>query len=281
MHLIATIATGKQAAKEVILLLRTLEMFEPSANVFLFTDSDTAPLLPKTSILRLKILETLNEYSGKTRSDMEALPGKQFPTMFHQYTIEKAAAMKWIFQNESEKAKEQGVWWLDADISLFAPLPSFTASCQLALSPHFIRAADERRYGHFNSGIIWVRNPDLLDVWRRATYSSRFFEQAALEHVWATCNEQERMEMPIQVNLGWWRHGQSVESPPEIEKKLGFQRAQGCMGLKYDGAILQSVHTHWSEKSAFNTWIRTNLQKIQKSHEPARKFLQALVSLGF
>ncbi len=281
MPLIATIATGKQAAKELTLLVRTLEMFEPSANVFLFTDSETTPLLPKTSILKMKILDTLNEYSGKTRSDMEALPGKTYPTMWHDFMIEKATAMKWIFQNESEKAKQEGVWFLDADITLFAPLPCFEGNKTLVLSPHFIRPADERRYGHFNGGMVWLRNPDHLDVWRRATYSSRFFEQAALEHVWTSCSDQERAEMPTQVNLGWWRHGQSVESPPEIEKKLGFQRATGCMGLKYDGGILQSVHTHWSEKSAFNAWIRAALQKIQKSHEPARKFLQVLVSLGF
>ncbi len=280
MTLIATIATGKQSAKEVALLVKTVELFEPSASIFIFTDSETQPLLPTSSILKVQSFSTLNEYSGKTRSDMEALSGKMYPTLWHDFMIEKATAMKWIFQNEPEKARE-GVWFLDADIALFAPLPRFEEKKTLALSPHFIRPTDERRYGHFNGGMVWLRKPDLLDIWRRATYSSRFFEQAALESVWDTCSEGERIEMPTQVNLGWWRHGQSVESPPEIEKKLGFQRVSGCMGLKYDDGVLQSVHTHWNEKSAFNAWIRTALQKIQKSHEPARKFLQALVSLGF
>lgn len=279
MTLIATIATGKRSAKEVTLLVRTLELFQKDAELFILTDSETQPLLPTSSLIHIRLRSSLDAYSGKSRSDMEALSGRKYSSLFTDFTMEKATVLDWIFAEQPEKAQQSGVWFLDADIALFAPLPVYQAPLTLSLSPHYIRAADERRFGHFNAGMIWLRDTKHLDIWRKATHSSRFFEQASLESVWSSCPEEERQEMPTQMNLGWWRHGQSAEAPSTIEKKLGFQRSSGCMGLKYDGGILQSIHTHWSESSAFNTWIKGALLKVQKSHEPAKKFLQVLLCM--
>jgi hypothetical protein len=274
MTVIATIATGKKAAAELKCLLLTLELFEPGATLYVYTDNETSHLIPTSSIRILK-REAMNAYSGKSRPEMEALSGIRYKNLFTDFTMEKAKVLKWALEDSKE-----GVWFLDADVALFAPLPVFESPKTLVLSPHYIRTADERKYGHFNAGMIWIAAQRHLDIWERAALQTRFYEQAALEDVWTMCSEAERVEMPPQVNLGWWRHGQSVESPPEIEKKLGFQRQPGCMGLKYEGYILQSVHTHWYEASPFNAWIRGALQKIQKTHEPARRFLHAIQALS-
>lgn len=276
MSIIATIATGKRAAAELKCLLLTLELFERDVDLYVYTDALTKPILPTSSLIRIHIQEALNHYSGKSRAEMEALPGRIYGSLFTDFTMEKANVLKWALVLEERNGKKGGIWFLDADVCLFGPLPVFMAPKTLALSPHYIRTADERKYGHFNAGMIWLSSQAHLDSWKRAALHSRFYEQAALEDVWMQCPEAERVEMSTQVNLGWWRHGQSAESPPEIEKKLGFQRQPGCMGLKYDGYILQSVHTHWNEPSLFNAWIKGALLKIQKTHEPARRFLQAL-----
>lgn len=275
MSIVATIATGARAAAELKCLVLTLEMFEPGASLYVFTDSATNSLIPTSYSIRIHKHEAMNTYLGKTRQEMEALPGKLYLSMWTDFMVEKIKVMEWALEN-SKDAIKKGVWFLDADISLFARLPVFEAPKTLILSPHYIRLADERKFGHFNGGMIWTTSQKHLDVWRQATLQSRFYEQAALEDVWIACPEEERAELPPQVNLGWWRHGQSTESPPEIEKKLGFQRQSGCMGLKYDGYILQSVHTHWNERSLFNNWIRSALKKIQNTHEPARRFLHAI-----
>lgn len=278
MSILATIATGKRAAAELKCLVQTLEMFESGASLYIFTDSETMTFIPTSSVIYIQKREAMNKYKGKTRSDMEALSGNLYNSLFTDYTMEKAALLEWVFQSTND-AYKKGVWFLDADIVLFAPLPIYTEPKTLGLSPHYIRPGDEKKFGHFNAGMIWIRNPSHIINWRKAARLSRFYEQAALEDVWNLCPEEQRLEMPPQMNVGWWRHGQSVESPPEIEKKLGFQRQSGCMGLKYDEFILQSVHTHWYEKSLFNAWIRNALQKIQKTHEPAKQFLHALVIL--
>jgi hypothetical protein len=278
MSLITTIATGKKSAAELKCLIQTLEMFESGASLYIFTDSETAPIIPASTLIRIQKLPCLDEFSGKTRAEMEALPGKNYKSMWSEFMIQKAFVLKWALE-DAEQASKKGVWFLDSDIALFAPLPVYAAPKTLALSPHYIRPADERKFGHFNGGMLWIRDVKHLDDWKWATLSSRFYEQSALEDVWNVCPSDQRIEMPPQVNLGWWRHGQSVEAPPEIEKKLGFQRQPGCMGLKYEGFILQSVHTHWYEQSLFNAWIRNALQKIQKTHDPAKRFLQALTVL--
>lgn len=275
MTIIATIATGPRAAAELKCLVFTLEMFEPGASLYVYTDSATNNLIPISSSICIHKRAALDAYTEKCRQEMEALPGKLYKSMWADFMTEKIKVMEWAL-TDAEHANKKGVWFLDADISLFAPMPVFCAPKTLVLSPHYIRPGDERKFGHFNGGMVWTTSITHLENWRQATFQSRFYEQAALENVWNMCPEVERAKLATQMNLGWWRHGQSVETPPEIEKKLGFQRQAGCMGLKYDSYILQSVHTHWNEPSLFNVWIRNALQRIQKTHEPARRFLQAL-----
>ncbi len=272
--LIACIVTGAQALKEFQLLLHTLEQWEPAADIYVLTDNTTGNLLDAVkSRIRIHVRRTLDAYTGLTRKDMEARNGRIYSTAFHDFTMEKTAALKWVFEERGEVAIAEGVWFLDADITLLAPLPTFPTNIQLALSPHYIRAADEARYGHFNAGMIWLRNPALLDVWRRATFGSRFYEQAALEDVWGNVVAEARVELGQEVNFGWWRYLQSADPPPIIQGRLGYNRRLVGSGLTYNGTILQSIHTHWDEANEFNGWMRGRLEMLARSHPPAKVLL--------
>jgi hypothetical protein len=275
--LIACIVTGPQALKEFQLLIHTLEQWEPAAEVFVLSDTTTGNLLDAVkSRIRIRIRKTLDAYKGLTRKDMEARSGRTYPTMWHDFMIEKVAVIKWVFEERDEVAVAEGVWFLDSDITLLSPLPTFPTNIQLALSPHYIRAGDEARYGHFNGGMLWLRNPALLDVWRRATHGSRFYEQAALEDVWKAVAAEARLELGQEVNFGWWRYLQSADPPPVIQGRLGYNRRLVGSGLTYGGVVLQSVHTHWEEASEFNGWLRGRLEMLARSHPPAKVLLQHL-----
>ncbi len=275
--LIASLVMGAQALKEFQLLLHTLEQWEPTAEAFVFADTATAGLLRAVGTrITLHIRTELDAYTGLTRKDMEARDGRIYNTMFHDFTMEKAKVLKWVFEERVESGGNEGVWFLDADICLLAPLPQPVAEHRLALSPHYIRPADEARYGRFNAGMLWVRDIALLDVWRRAAYGSRFYEQAALEAVWAAVPAEEREELPLQNNFGWWRHAQSVDPPPAIEARIGYNRRLVGCGLTYDGQVLRSLHTHWDEANDFNIWMRGRLEFIARSHPPAKDLVQTL-----
>ncbi len=268
---IATLATAG-AFKDLQTLLWTIQQWHPDAEVFLGTDAETAAKFTDKPTIHTRVF--LDHYKGLTRKDMEAMSGRKYSTLWHDFMMEKATVLEWAMEGY-----EEGVWFLDADICLLAPLPLPLAGIDLMLSPHMIRPVDEQRYGQFNGGYLWIRNRELLDVWRRATYGSRFYEQAALEDVWAAVAEGQKARFPIQDNFGWWRFLQSTEAPPLIQARLGFNRAAPGVGLQYEGAVLRSIHTHWDEASEFNQWIRGKLEFLARSHAPAKALLHHLGSL--
>ncbi len=272
---IGLIVTGQQALQDYKIFTTTLALWHPNAELYVYTDSKTDVQTIKWSG-PLHIKAAMDGYAGKSRAEMEALPGRKYDSLFKDYTYEKAAVLEWMLETEAAN----GVWFLDADITLLAPLPQIPESATVALSPHYIRNADCARYGKYNAGFMWFKDATFLEVWRTAADSSRFFEQAALEVV-ATAAGPGLHEFPIQVNFGWWRMFQSPESPPVIQSKFGVNRTDKGIGLRYDGAPLQSVHTHWKTQAGdrgmleFNAWFKKLLERF-KMHKPIAALLKNL-----
>jgi len=272
---IGLIVTGQQALQDFKIFTASLASWHPNAELYVYTDSKTDVKSIKWSG-PLHIKAAMDAYAGKSRAEMEAVPGRKYDSLFKDYTYEKAAVLEWMLETEAAN----GVWFLDADITLLAPLPQIPESATVALSPHYIRQADCARYGKYNAGFMWFKSKEYLEVWQAAAESSRFFEQAALEVVAAAAGPCLH-EFPIQVNFGWWRMFQSPEAPPVIQSKFGVNRTDKSVGLRYDGAPLQSVHTHWKTQSGdrgmieFNTWFKQMCERF-KMHKPIAALLKSL-----
>jgi hypothetical protein len=268
---IALLVTGEKAFEDFKVFVKSLEVWHPDAVLYVQTDSPTAPLLAglKTK-MTLRVRATLDRYKGLTRSDMEALPGVRYDSLFKEYTYEKATVLE-----EALAMHPQGVWFQDADIVHLAPLPAIPEGATVALSPHAIRPGDERLYGRYNAGYLWIKDPSLIIVWREAGARSRFFEQAALEDV-ATAAGTGLYEFPLQVNFGWWRMYQGAEPPSAVQARFGFNRMDRSVGLRFNNAPLQSIHTHLYDKSTgangvFNKWLDGATAKFA-SHPALRSF---------
>jgi hypothetical protein len=268
---IALLVTGEKAFEDFQVFVKSLEAWHPDAILYIATDTPTAKLLAdfKTkATLHARI--TLDRYVGLTRSDMEARAGHFYDSLFKDYTYEKATVLE-----EALATHPMGVWFQDADIVHLAPLPLIPVDASVALSPHAIRPGDERLYGRYNAGYLWIRDPELISVWRAMGGKSRFYEQAALEDV-AVAAGATLYEFPPQVNFGWWRMYQGVEPPSAIQARFGFNRMDRSAGIRYAGAPLQSIHTHLYDKSTgangvFNKWLDTTTSKFA-SHAPLRNF---------
>jgi hypothetical protein len=274
--MIVTLATGK-ALQDLKVLLTTIETWYGTScpSVYLYTDDETAGKLPPYKG-QLHIKNALNSYTGLNRQQMERIRGNTYNTKWTDFMCEKINALRWAF-SEGNPGSE-GVWFLDADICLFGKLPTVPATADLALAPHYIRPSDEAKYGHYNGGYLWMREPEFLDIWAQATHTSRFFEQAALEDVAAAA--KSLYEFPIQNNFGWWRFYQGTQPPQQLAPLFGFNRrnSEGGVGLTFQGAPLASVHTHFYEKSdpytmEFNKFLLGLLEKLGK-HPPAQEFLR-------
>ena len=276
---IGLIVTGTNTVKDLQVFIRTLEIWHPKAHLYIFTDSATSINIPFKGTLHKKV--ALDAYSGKNRQEMEALPGKIYKTLWTDFMYEKANVLEYMF-SFTPTLKEQGAWFLDADITFLAPLPHIPPTATVALSPHYLREVDEKNYGKYNGGFLWMKDPDLLTCWRTAGHGARFYEQSALEEL-ALKASQTLYEFPIQVNFGWWRMFQSIESPQAIATKFKLYRPDTSIGIRYDNLPLQSIHTHWHQKDssatgAFNTWF-TKFITHYKVHPPISKFIQHLQTL--
>jgi len=276
MTRIGLIVTGEEALAEFRIFCKTLEVWHPDAHLYVFTDSATpVASVPFRGTVHVKI--ALDAYKGLTRSDMEARRGILYDSLFKDYTYEKANVLDWMWESDA-LVKDQGAWFLDADICHLAPLPQLPEGKTLALSPHGIRIGDESRFGKYNAGFLWIKDRTLLEAWRSFGFTSRFFEQAALEDL-VTLPTVKLHEFGPQVNFGWWRMYQNALPPGDIQGRFSIHRPDTSIGIRYLGAPLQSVHTHWRETAsvtgAFNDWFRTYLRRFA-AHSPIARFLRTI-----
>ena len=273
---IGLIVTGAEALHDFQIFVKSLEVWHPDAELFIFTDSSTDLSKVKfKGVMNVKV--ALDAYKGLTRKAMEAMPGKLYDSLFKDYTYEKAAVLEWMMEAKP-CIKDYGAWFMDADITHLAPLPHIPETATLALSPHYIRESDYRLFGKYNAGYFWIKDRALIDVWRAHAPASRFFEQAALEDLGAAVGDKLH-EFPIQVNFGWWRMYQASAAPPDIQKKFSIFRQDRSVGLRYDGVPLQSIHTHWHERTsvtgAFNDWFNAFTAKFAV-HAPLKQLRRTL-----
>ena len=272
---IGLIVMGAETLADYKVFAKTLEAWHPDATLYVYTDSKT-PIasVPFKGTVLCRV--ALDAYTGLTRPLMEARKGSVYKTLWTDFMYEKANVIEWMLETQKS---EQGVWFLDADITFLAPLPAIPADKTVALSPHFIRPGDEAKFGKYNGGFLWMNDPVHLAVWRAAGKGARFYEQSALEEVSAAAGSA-LYEFPIQVNFGWWRMFQSTGPVAAIAAKFSLFRADRSVGIRYDGKALQSVHTHWYQKDgsatdAFNRFLKDIVARFPM-HRPLAQFGKAL-----
>ena len=280
---IGLIVTGKAAAAEFQIFCKSLEVWHPDASLYLFTDTATQPLIAETRFKgTIHCRTTLDAYTGLTRTDMEARPGRSGTmSLWTEFMYEKAGVLEWMWEVQPA-VKTEGAWFMDTDITHLAPLPTIPPHASVALSPHYIRDSDCRKFGKYNGGYLWMKDHALIQAWRDAGPTSRFYEQAALEYV-AAVAAGGLYEFPIQVNFGWWRMYQGSESPPLIQSKFSIYRPDTSAGVRFDGAVLQSIHTHWHDKTsvtgAFNAWFEMWTRRFVTAHRPLAQ-LRSTIGMG-
>lgn len=278
---ITAIATlvNEFAMTDLKVLLYTLELWNtPAPTIYIFADKKSVPLIKAISYSgKVYIKEdALNAYTGLNRRTMESRQGRIFKTLFADFTAEKTALMEWALETEPE-----GVLFCDADICHLAALPTLPDGTELALSPHMIRKSDTALYGIYNAGYLWFKNPAIASRWRELCKTSRFFEQGCLEEL---AEGLQLYEFPIQVNYGWWRMWQGERSVPTLQEEWGIFRSPASSGITVQKQPLQSIHTHWAEKSdkataEFNGWVLARLARLSSVNKTQNliKFLSTIV----
>lgn len=263
---VCTMAT-RECVAELVLFHRSLRALHPTLPVFLgcttdvqraVADARTASPLREDAYVRW--VPCLDPYGPViSRKAMERQLGVWYPARHTDFMMEKANLMELALTSASASVAP-AVAFLDCDITLLHALPTLPAAAAVALSPHAIRAADEDAFGAYNGGYVVACTPEVLWEWRRATHSSRFFDQASLEHVADVFERRAQLHrLPPQHNYGFWRLLQP-RAGSVVDEARRFSIAEG--GIHYDGAPLCSLHTHFflpdppADVQLFNTLMR-------------------------
>jgi hypothetical protein len=267
---IATLA-NENSLLDLKLLLKSLEIWNKDAPpVYLFCTTNMLPHLKKIYKGKLYTKCVLDSYSQKTRLEMEhAESRKGLPNLFYDFTMEKCELMKWALTETNTK---DGVLFCDADILWLAPIPEISSEKVLGLSRHFIRPADEEKFGRYNAGFLWTNSLKVIETWKEACLTSHFFEQAALEDVEKSLDPALVEQFGEHVNYGWWRMYQNLNTYTEQQSFWSIKRdnKETHSGILVKGNPLLCIHTHFKTTDRitqeFNSWVfsRLNMLKAQR-----------------
>lgn len=265
MVAVCTLSTYN-AIQDLKVFLFTLNLFNATKPiVYLLCDSKTAEYLKTNDLYSgpLHIDTGLDRYGTVSRKLMTGQRGYIYKTLWEDFMMEKATVIDNAFE------KEDAVFFFDSDICFMGPLPEVPTTAKIAVSPHMIKPRDEERYGKFNAGFMWTNDKSVPNLWRQASKTSRFFDQAALEDVVKNYTPESVHEFSVQNNYGWWRMFQSTELSTTLQKKWSIFRFDNTVGIRVDNSPLLSIHTHWSETvdlvtKHYNLWVFGFLDRLGK-----------------
>jgi len=211
-------------------LLATLSLSMPGCRVYVLCDSITKALIEKALFpFRLEIIwiVELNAYSNKNREEMEK------EGLWADFQLAKTKVLKYAFDSG-----EFDTMFLDADIFVLDEIIFYEYNDEeVALSPHYIKDSDVDKYGYYNGGVFWTKNPDAIQTWVDGFPGSRYFDQACLEEV---AKNHATLELNEGHNLSWWRIFQGDQSPLQLLSCLGANNGK----IIYKNNVVSFIHTH-------------------------------------
>jgi len=267
---IATLA-NEHALDDLQHLLYSITLWNTPPPIYIYCTEKVALWLKKVNYPGSLYTNTaLEPYEGLSRDIMEKEPSKKdLPNRFYDFTQEKCELMAWAMNSLLEVDKQRGILFCDADICWLGPLPKIPKGKTLGLSRHMIRSHDERQFGKYNAGFVWMNDPELPLKWAEACETSRFFEQVALETLEDISDPDEIYYFGQEFNYGWWRLFQSNYSSTELKKEWSLESSTEHSGLLVKGKPLSCIHTHFKTTdyttNEFNRFVISHLKRIRDS----------------
>lgn len=211
--LVATMAFREGSTRELLLLARSLDRWEPDARLYVLTDDPARALKAAPRAVAVASRDVTARYRDAANMlAMDALPGgEECATMRTRFMYEKASILEHVFEREPEDARAGGVWFVDSDVVLLAALPRPPSdAARLGVSLNTTIPLVDDLDGCFNGGLFWVRDPALLHRWRELGTSTTFYEQQTLEPLAAALPSDAVWVLNEGANVAGWRLGASV-----------------------------------------------------------------------
>jgi len=242
-----TLATNS-CKNELLGFLLSLACHHKNTNVVCLADDDTKRYVEACSVqpaLNIIWILSLNKYSGRQRKDMEA------DGTWTDFQMEKTRAI------DESLDRFTDTLFLDSDIVIVNEIDSIDKTKSVGVSPHYIRKKDTDRFGYYNGGVLWTNTKKVPEIWREATKTSRFYDQASIEDI-VKQFPQSYFEFDEGHNMSWWRIQQADETPEKMAKYFKISKENSSEPIiLYKSYRLRFIHTHFNrdQEANFNNFM--------------------------
>lgn len=252
-----TFAT-KSAYKDLRLLLHSLELYHKDVPIFIICDkwiNDKIENDKYDLIIHKKI--DLEKYTDLNRQQMEER------NIFTEFLLYKAKVIDYamnIYNN---------TLFIDSDIVILNKMDLLIdIDYDVGLSPHNIFEENQKKFGIYNAGFMYVANKNITKYWIHIINTTNTFDdQQALDYF------EEKFKVfrfDDSYNYGWWRLFQ-CENPQKRANLFTYDENN----VYYEYKTLKCIHTHLYQNNdkqtiSFNNFILELLVKIK---HPMIKFI--------
>ena len=253
-----TFAT-KSAYKDLRLLLHSLELYHKDVPIFIICDKWINNKIENDKydlIIHKKI--DLEKYTDLNRQQMEE------QNIFTEFLLYKAKVIDYamnIYNN---------TLFIDSDIVILNKMDLLIdVEYDVGLSPHNIFEENQKKFGIYNAGFMYVANKNITKYWIHIINTTNTFDdQQALDYF------EEKFKVfkfDDSYNYGWWRLFQ-CENPQKRANLFIYDDNN----VYYEYKTLKCIHTHLYQNNdkqtiSFNNFIFELLVKIK---HPMIKFIK-------
>ena len=237
-----TISTNK-CKHELVIFLLTLSIHHPEASVYILSDKETSleilNMSPKIK-LNMKWFIELDEYSNKSRADMER------EGIWHNFLKNKMKVINKALENEEDTL------FLDSDMVILDEINDIEKDKKVGLSPQFIRKKNVEETGYYNAGMLWTNSKEVSDYWIEITEPNHSCaEQINMKKL----EKYEYFTFGENYNLQSWRFILGLETTQQIANNINIKKGK----LYYKSERLKTIHTHFNKGSNIFSTINEHL----------------------
>ena len=220
----------KNSYKDLRLLLKSIELYHKDIPIYILCDNWVKnKIIEEKYDLQINIREELEKYTNMTRKIMEE------KEIFIEFLLKKTDVIDYAMETN------KNTLYIDSDIVLLNKLDLLIGhEYDVGLSPHNIIKEDEDKFGKYNAGFMYVKNKEILNMWRNiVNQKNTFDDQQALDYF-----EQKYkvFRFDDSYNFGWWRLFQCHDINKRVNSFNYDKR-----NVYYEFKTLKCVHTHFYE----------------------------------
>lgn len=220
---ISTMVT-RNSEQDFIQFLSSIKKHFENKKVYILCDDYIKKWFDNSDEPNLIFINQLQSYQDLNRQQMEE------KGIWKEFMLKKTEIIDYALQHHVNTL------FVDSDVYFFNNKLNIDFEKQVGLSPHYISESEQKEYGIYNAGFIYISDKEVTKYWREADHSNYYQEQGILN---TFPDKFSYFEFDQLNNFGFWRIN-NVEQPDEVKKNISFNQGKHY----FKGDEINSLHIH-------------------------------------